>query len=103
MMCKKKNYCNREIDSCIRNKVTAINSIPDNNGSSKFATMLSCCGHDKYPKTIVVFNRRTYEVFEWFTKTVLSQGKRKGKKYYRSDSEGNYFLPEILQLQVHNG
>ena len=88
-MCKKLPYCSSKIDPCIKVKIDQINVF------TQFRTLLSCCGHGKYPKTIVVLDNDN-KVFEWFTHTVLSEGIRPGKRYYKKDEEGYYYLPEVV-------
>jgi len=69
--------------------VNQINKSPD------YKVILCCCGHEKYPPSIIVRNKRNrFKVFELFTKIEL--GYRKGKRYYKKDKEGYYFIPEII-------
>ena len=77
------------IDPCLRHKIELINE------SEVWKTLSSCCGHNKYPETIVIMNRTTKKVFEYNTKIFLSKGKRKGNRYYRKDQQGYYYIPEI--------
>ena len=94
-MCDKKSYCNRQIDGCIVDDVVFLN----NWKNGKFETLLSCCGHDKYPKTIIVRNKASGCVFEWYSKIILEStyknGKRR-KRFYEKDNEGYYFIPELI-------
>lgn len=92
-MCDKKPYCNPRIDTCLIEIVKMINQ------DKNLKTILSCCGHEKYPKTIIVLNRETNKVFEWFSKFKLSDGIRKPKRYYKKDSEGYYYIPEIKHFK----
>jgi hypothetical protein len=97
-MCQKKSYCNREIDECIRKSVEEIN----NDKFERFQTRLSCCGHGKYTKTIIVKNKRSQHVFEWFSGIPLENYYRNGKlrkKWYKKDEEGYYYLPEVEYLE----
>lgn len=54
----------------------------------------SCCGHGKYPMTIVV--KYEYEditrYFELFSNIELKRTKR----FYRRDKQGYYFIPEVV-------
>jgi hypothetical protein len=88
-MCKKLYYCGTRIDPCLKIQIDNINN------NTIFKTILSCCGHNKYPKTIVVMNKKTKEVIEFFSKVHLSQGIRKSKKYYKKDKQGFYFISEL--------
>lgn len=71
------------LDKCLRNDILTLNS----NGRR---TIACCCGHGKYPMTIVCKdkNGRVYELFSNITI------KRK-KRFYRLDAEGYYYIPEI--------
>lgn len=89
-MCEKLNYCSRKIDPCIQEIVNTINE------SNDYKTLASCCGHNKYPSTIVIFNIKTEKVTDWFTGVKIADKKRKGNRYYRKDVEGYYFIPEAL-------
>jgi len=83
----------KEIDSEILPVVSRINADPS------FRTLLSCCGHGKYPATIVVLDRRTNCVFEWFTGVELPRYYLNGKvrrRYYVRDAEGFYYLDPSL-------
>jgi hypothetical protein len=94
-MCEKKPYCNREIDECMRDEIKRVNR------NSRYTTLLSCCGHSKYPKTIVVLDNSTSFIFEWFTKRPLTgrYGHETGRyAFYRRDGKkkgDHYYLPEI--------
>jgi hypothetical protein len=88
-MCQKLPYCARRIDPCIKDEVESINNNP------KYRTLLCCCGHHIYEKTIICFNRKTKDVFEWYSGIVLSHGIRKRKRYYKKDKKGFYYIPEL--------
>ena len=91
-ICEKKPYCNNRIDECIREEVAEINS------KVKFRTIMSCCGYDKYSKTIIVQNIHSGAVFEWFSGIGLTGSKRSDSRapYYKKDPEGYYFIPELV-------
>lgn len=88
-MCEKLPYCGVRIDTCMDHVIDKINI------TTEFKTLLCCCGHGKYPPTIVVLNPQTNEVFEYFSQKFLSQGIRSQKKYYKKDKQGYYYLPEL--------
>jgi len=71
------------IDSCIAHKVNAINMV------GLFKTLGSCCGHGKYPPTIVVKDQ-SGQTFEYHTRHPIQRMRR----FYRKDADGHYFLPE---------
>ena len=82
-MCKKKqfNYCPSEIDECMRNYIPMINKIL----LSKYETKACCCGHGKYPKTIVIgLKKGGDKCFELLTgKMILRE-----RKFYKKDKQG---------------
>jgi len=87
-MCKKTSYhgtSNTQIDSCIR---PLIRFLKDRD----YDTVASCCGHGKYPVTVVV--KQTHngkEIFiEAFTQTKIPRNRR----FYRKDEAGFYYIPE---------
>ena len=85
-MCEK--GCTQRIDDCLVNFVNEINT------NSNYKTLACCCGHNKYPSTIVVKDKKG-NIFEYFSKIFL--GKRKRNRYYKKDSEGYYFIPEVIK------
>ena len=85
-MCEK--GCTQRIDDCLVELVKEINSDPN------YRTLACCCGHGKYPTSIVVRDNKDH-IFEYYTKIWL--GKRKRNRYYRKDSEGFYFIPEVIK------
>jgi len=86
-MCDKLPYSNPRIDKCLIKEIEEINEI------GLYRTILSCCGHNKYAKTIVVKERSTGRILEYFTKIELKPKKR--NRYYKRDPEGYYYIPEI--------
>lgn len=90
-MCEKLRYCAREIDPCISKEVEELQRQGLN-------TILSCCGHGKYPKTIVVRNGDD-SVVEIISNTHLKPYNPKFDKrhnpYYKKDSEGYYYIPKV--------
>ena len=89
-MCDKLPYNNPRIDKCLVEEIKKIND------KGMYKTILSCCGHGKYDKTIVVKERNTGHIFEFFTKIQLKSKKR--NRYYKKDPEGFYYIPEIIKM-----
>jgi len=78
----------RRIDPCMENFIANLNMLmPD------FKTVACCCGHGKYPMTIVVRNRRRSDVFD----LVSSADIPRKKQFYKKDKQGMYFIPETLE------
>lgn len=94
-MCEKKPYCARRIDPCIAYEVECINKYIKN-----VKTIASCCGHGKYPKTIIVKDTITGKVWEFNSNVVLADKPRKSHKYYKKDSDGIYYIPEVSSEQI---
>ncbi len=54
-------------------------------------TRACCCGHGKYPMTIVVWDGAC-SYFEIISGIQIPRGKR----FYRKDKEGFYYIPEVM-------
>ena len=63
----------------------------NNKSFSVEKTVACCCGHNKYPMTIVVKDKYG-NIYELFSQKVLPRK----KKFYKKDEEGYYFIPETL-------
>lgn len=86
----------RNIDPCLIEELEALkNEYPK--FKEKFQLIMSCCGHGKYPKTIIVKNRYSRTCFEWLSGVTLSGTRRSDSKapFYKRDKEGHYYIPEI--------
>lgn len=87
-MCDKTQfkYCPSTIDKCL---VKCINTLE--NMSDKYRKVVSCCcGHGKYPITIVMENS---EGTHWDLLTGIIIPRK--RRFYRKDSKGYYYIPEI--------
>lgn len=81
-MCQKLPYENPRIDKCLLEEIANLNA----NG---YKTLASCCGHDKYPKTIIGFDIHGI-LKELCSGLVLEKKKR--NRYYKRDKQGYYYL-----------
>ena len=94
-MCKlnKKND-GRRIDPCMKKIVEFANN-------SQYAeTLACCCGHGKYPMTIVIKYDFKYDDGIW---EVLSNTKiPRKKKFYKKDKQGYYYIPEVVNEKKKN-
>jgi hypothetical protein len=54
-------------------------------------TLGSCCGHEKYRRTIIV--QVDGHIEEYFSGKIIHREKR----FYRKDSKGYYFIPEVKE------
>ena len=60
-------------------------------------TVASCCGHGKYPMTVVI---RSCWNNELHFKELLSNTKiPRSRRFYERDKEGYYFIPEISNVK----
>ena len=74
----------RRLDDCIANLIVRLNS-------SNVRTLASCCGHEKYPMTIVAVDR-----FGLPYEFITGRGIPRKRRFYIKDKEGFYFIPECL-------
>ncbi len=56
-------------------------------------TLGCCCGHKKYPMTIVVRDKIEGRIFDLMSGKTIPRKKR----FYRSDKKGNYYIPETVE------
>lgn len=83
-MCKKTNYkgtSNTRIDECMRTLITNLNV-------KGIKTVACCCGHGKYPMTIIV---------EGHYDLVSGKFIPRKRKFYKRDKEGFYYIPEVIE------
>jgi len=87
-MCEKKQfkYCPSRIDECMEEEVKKLNK-------DGIITLSCCCGHGKYPKTIIIKHAGTRLPFEYFSKQYILRKKR----FYKKDKDGYYYIPETLK------
>ena len=86
-MCKlnKKSGC-RRIDPCIRPFIGWL--------KNKHITVASCCGHSKYPITIIVKEGVEKKIIyrEILSQKIITRKRR----FYKKDKQGYYYIPETL-------
>ncbi len=79
----------RRIDPCMKNLIAGINGVMD---MEIFQIMACCCGHGKYPMTIIVRG------LDGFTFDLISAEEiSRKKKFYKKDKKGYYYIPETLK------
>ena len=90
-MCK--YHHKQNVDKCMKNLVNFINN------NTKYKTCMCCCGHGKYPPSLIVidvevaeFCNTPYEIFSGF------QFKHGKNRFYKKDSQGYYFIPEVIEM-----
>jgi len=77
------------VDACLRNAMVTMYQ-------HGIETVASCCGHGRYPITIVCrMKGRRDRYFELFSgKSIL-----RVRNFYRMDSDGFYYIPETINTQ----
>ena len=86
-MCKlKPKNKGARIDFCMINLIKFVRAM-------KYQTLACCCGHGKYPMTIIVKSKWHEKPFEILSKTYIPRNKR----FYKRDSQGYYYIPEVLK------
>lgn len=88
-MCEWKKHGDTRIDPCMRRLIDWINY-------SNYETVSCCCGHNRYPMTIVIrfMNNGVPEFIEILSKTMIPRSRR----FYKRDSVGYYYIPEVMDL-----
>ena len=88
-MCKldKKNGLWR-IDPCMKTFLLYLDVVK----GERHKILASCCGHGKYPMTIVFKHIGTGVIGEMFSGRTIPRKKR----FYKKDKQGYYFIPETL-------
>ncbi len=78
------------IDPCMRVYVNMVNKVL----KGIYETKACCCGHRKYPKTIIVGLKKGSDYcFELISGKMIYRR----KKFYKKDKQGYYFIPEVLK------
>ena len=88
-MCKlnRKNK-GRRIDPCMKNYIKVLNVLLD----KQFKIVACCCGHKKYPMSIIVISKNLNIPLDIVSGKNLSRKKR----FYLKDKQGYYYIPETL-------
>jgi hypothetical protein len=88
-MCKKTKGLHNRIDPCIKNLILTITPALKNQIGAKIVAC--CCGHGKYPLTIIT----EYQGSIW---DIVSRTKiPRKRKFYKKDKRGYYFIPETIK------
>ena len=62
-------------------------------------TLGCCCGHGRYPTTIVVRIRASNHIIEYYSGIHLADKPRSPKRYYVKDGKGYYYIPEVEKIK----
>ena len=88
-MCKAKRYKripNTRIDKCMIRLIDLINIC------TKYKTVSCCCGHKKYPMTVILRTKSGY-LFELFSNAVIPRK----RNIYTRDKQGYYYIREVQE------
>jgi len=87
-MCKKKQfkYCPSEVDECMKNIIKFLNE-------SGIKTLACCCGHGKYPMTIIIRHFSGFVAWDIMSNRCIPRK----RNFYKKDKEGYYFIQETLE------
>jgi hypothetical protein len=78
----------RRLDPCMKEYIEMVNKIL----KRVYETKACCCGHGKYPKTIVVgLKGKNSYCFDLISGMMIKRTKR----FYKKDKQGYYFIPEV--------
>ena len=80
----------QRIDPCMRKAIGTIDIIFKHNG---FKILACCCGHGRYPMSIVYYIPLLKVNFELFSGRVIPRKKR----FYKKDKQGYYYIPEVIE------
>ena len=82
----------RYIDKCMEDEIRKMIA-------SGTETIGCCCGHGKYPKT-VIYRARSGAAVSYFTSTFLlsKDGSHKKRNFYVMDDEGFYYIPKTFDI-----
>jgi len=85
-MCKKTQfrYCPSTIDKCLRKLIRFLQD-------SGIETVGCCCGHGKYPTTILIKHFSGSGVWDIMSDTLIPRR----RNFYKKDKQGYYFIPEV--------
>ncbi len=80
----------RSIDPCMKEFIKTLNVMLE---FVSLDIVACCCGHNKYPMTIVIRDCATGNVYDM----VSSKTIHRKRKFYKKDRQGYYFIPEIVK------
>ena len=82
--CNKKHANTNVMDNCMERICWLIEHKTD------YLPLASCCGHGKYPITVVVSDRRG-KILEYFSMIEIPRK----RKFYKKDEFGLFYIPEL--------
>ena len=92
-MCKfVNNTKHSRIDKCMIKLVKFLSE-----HMSDYPCVACCCGHGRYPMTIVVDVRKTYLTKPKYVEIVSGIEILRKRNFYVKDKKGDYYLPESIK------
>lgn len=90
-MCKKRKYdqmSNPRIDKCMKPLIKWLNK------HMQFKTVASCCGHGKYPMTVII----TFKIHgtDFYHELLSVTHIPRRRNFYKRDKQGYYYIPEVV-------
>lgn len=76
---------NTRIDHCMKNLIRVLKDYG-------MKTRGCCCGHGKYPMTIIAWDKNLIRNVEIMSMKIIPRK----KKFYKRDKEGVYYIPEVI-------
>lgn len=84
-MCKWNKYGDTRIDPCMRYLIRFLKN-------KDVPTFACCCGHNKYPMSIILKNVNG-EFYEVFTGKIIPRKRR----FYKRDKQKYYYISEVVK------
>lgn len=95
-MCKlNKRNDSRRIDPCMKTFIKQLNDLFLINKIKPLKIVSCCCGHNKYPMTIIV--KTGWGKFVTTYDLVSGRSIPRKKKFYKKDKQGYYYIPEVIK------
>ena len=90
-MCEKNK--STRMDRCMKNLIEVLNRVPG------IETQGSCCGHGKYPMTIIVRHEGGHGVglFDVVYELMTGISIPRKRSFYKKDKQGFYYIPEVVE------
>ena len=84
-MCKWNKWGDTRIDPCMKQLLKHIYG----------NVMACCCGHGKYPMTIV--KKMGFQTNPYFLEIVSRKVIPRKQRFYKRDKQGVYYIPEVIE------
>ena len=95
-MCQLKKYhktSNTQIDECMRVFISNLSNVIGNG----FKIVACCCGHGKYPMTVIIKQQEQFTTN--FYDLISGEGISRRRNFYKKDKQGYYYIPEVLKTK----